>query len=136
MQTTLSKVRETLSKYRLLQNDDDQLLSFLLNLEIEEVIEFLAMFEENNLIYPRVIGNKFKLSTSESFNLLYILYNEDILELNYAFVCPNGSGTVEKIYTDLNDLPEEYYCVECDEYIDVKDSIVLFRVKEGLTNGS
>lgn len=92
------------------------------------------MFEENNLIYTRVLSRKFNLSNSESFHLLYLLYEEGILDLNYAFVCPNGSGTVEKIYTNLIDLPEEYYCVECDEYIDVKDSIVLFRVKEGLKN--
>lgn len=94
-----------------------------------EVINFLVNFKKGHWLYPGVLIRKFKLSITQTYELLEVMRNEGLLERYYELHCGKCQKSTGDVYKVLNEMPDTFYCESCDkEYPALENSVMIYKV--------
>lgn len=119
-QNTLCSVRELLMKNTNLNK-----------VRCDKLLEHMQMWDINLIIYPSRIKSLLRISFNETYEILDILKDAEILTYNYQIYCSKCKRFIDRpVLLSLNQFPEEIYCDEGHELNPIRDVVLVYRVIE------
>lgn len=100
------------------------------NIDMDDLLNFMERYKKNNFIYPGVMHRELKIDIKDVYEILEMGVTEGILEQYLEIYCPRCCRFTGQIFQRLTDIPEDVYCITCDEEISnpLKHAIVIYRV--------
>lgn len=93
-----------------------------------QLIEFLSKYKEGYYIYPSALQENLKTTDKDTYDILMLLTDNNILELSFLLSCPYCDNELG-VFNSLQELSKKDYCGDCDKDFDpFQHTIVAFRV--------
>ncbi|MES5836474.1 hypothetical protein [Bacillus cereus group sp. MG11] len=93
--------------------------------QFQSLLTLLSFYNTGDLVYPGVIIRKLNVKMNEAYRILEILRTEGILELNFEVYCHKCKKYTGEIFETIGQIPEDFYCDECDEPLDLSNNIIV-----------
>jgi ribosomal protein S27E len=100
------------------------------NIDVDSTIQFLNRYKSGRWIYPSVLKSKLKIDIKEVYAILEICVDAGLIEQYLEIYCPECKKFTGYHYKTIFDIPEEVYCLHCDEEITnpQKYAIIIYKV--------
>ena len=91
---------------------------------------FLNLYRSGQYIYPSAMQRTLKINIVDVYRILELCVSIGILKQVLEVYCPRCQRFSGKMYSSLFDIPDEVFCVHCDELVEqpLNHAIVIYRV--------
>ena len=101
-----------------------------LNINVDTFIDFLAHYSSKDWIYPTAIHRKLKYDIKGIYDALELLREAGYVEQYLEIYCPGCQRYTGQYYKTIGEVPDEIYCINCDEEIEnpLEHASVIYKV--------
>lgn len=92
--------------------------------------KFFKRYRQGQWIYPSAMQREMKIRIQEVYDILEEGVEAGVLEQNLAIYCPACHRFAGSRFKTIYDIPEEVYCLHCDQEImhPLQHAIVIYKV--------
>lgn len=95
----------------------------------KKLLEVLTYYNRRDILYPGVVIRHTALTMKDAYAFLDELEDLGIIHKAYEIHCPKCQKYTGEIYDSLNDIPNEFFCEECENnFIFPNGILVVYRV--------
>ena len=100
------------------------------NLDGKNLEAFLNLYRSDMFIYPSAMQRQLKINIVDVYRILELCVSIGVLEQLLEVYCPRCQRFSGSRYSSLFDIPDEVFCVHCDEVVEqpIHHAIVIYRV--------
>ena len=96
---------------------------------MEKISRVLLTYKVGDILYTGVIIRRTGLAMKDAYLLLDEIEALHIIEKAFEVHCPECQKYTGAIYHSLNDLPDDFFCDECEnEFVFPEGLLVVYRV--------
>ena len=106
----------------------EKILKDKIDLNLDELINYLIKFKKNEFIYPSTIKRKLKLEDKKVYKILTILEDAGIIKMYYEIFCYNCNSS-KGLYSYFNELDDYLICDNCENNLNSNDNVkIVYKV--------
>lgn len=102
-----------------------------LNIDCDVVINFLNQhYKSGQWIYPDALHRSLRIGIVDAYTIMEICVEIGIAEQYLQIYCPHCQRFTGNYYKTLFDIPEDVYCVHCDNEVEktVEHAVIVYKV--------
>lgn len=101
------------------------------NIDNDLIIGFLGKYKPKQFIYPSAMHRELKIEIKSVYEILELCVRLGLVEQWLEIYCPNCKRFTGQCFKTVEEIPEEVYCLNCDEEIilhPLKHALVVYKV--------
>ncbi len=94
------------------------------------IIGFLGKYKSTQYIYPSAMHRELKIDIKAVYEILELCVEIGLVEQWLEIYCPKCKRFTGQCFKTVEEIPEELYCLNCDEEIlhPLKHALVIYKV--------